>query len=344
MKIGDLEIKVFDKKFYCRYCEDEASCEKKRKHRRGIAYKVAVSINNEHIASFLLTRGEFEDIEDLGLDRYVGAWKRTGMSGCESYERAYKTCGGWWSIASQEIEEIGEEITDYDPITFASILDEHKVFILTKLVSKKKEIINYDWGLWNAIKPLIYTYISGKTIALPQEAYINYYPMSFKATFKLRNIEIPVVKARPSISVLVDYIDVRLGEKTKIVYRADPHKATVILKQGWKTYLYEQYKYRDVQVYDLTYGVKDEHLLLFNRLGKVVFVPKIMRNEDYQEVKDEEVIRMLSEFHVVNAKFCQIDGNIFLIPEDKEKDILIYHSDHGTLIPNAQPYQIDFIS
>jgi hypothetical protein len=217
------------------------------------------------------------------------------------------------------------------------------VFILTSLVKDNKDVLELDWGLWNSVKPLIYAYVSGKTITLPQEAYINYHPMSFKATFKLRNIEIPIVKARPSVVTLVDYVDVRLGERTKIVYRADTHKATVIITKGWKRYLYEQYRHKDVQIYDLTYNDRDEYYLLFNRLGKVVFVPKILKSEEYQEVKNEEIAKTLSEFHVINAKFFQVDSDVFLIPEDRTKDILVYHNDHGALILTSQPYRVEFI-
>jgi len=343
MKIGELEIDVLRKQFYCRYCEDESECERKKQHRRGIAYVIQIRVK-DIVKQFVITDGEFEDLGEL--EPLMGKIVRGSMSGATEYQHGYVTCGGWVTLYPRELspnEYFEPSEVDYDPIVFARVLNDHRDMILTSLVRSDRSILELDWGLWNAIKPLIYAYVSRKTVPLPQEAHINYEPYSFRATFKLRDIEIPVVKARPSVTTLVDYVELRLGEKTKIIYRTDLHRAVVILRKGWKTYLYEQYRHRDVQIYDLTYSDKDEHYLLFNRLGKVVFVPKILKSEDYQEVKNEEIVKTLSEFHIVNAKFYQVDNDVFLIPEDKSKDVLIYHNDYGALILNAQPYQLEFI-
>jgi hypothetical protein len=203
MKIGDLEINVLRKHFYCRYCENESECEKKKRHRRGIAYIVEIRADDIK-KQFVLADGEFEELNEF--ETLLGDVKRVKMSGATIYKHGYKTCGGWFSLTSRELDQseyFEPEEVEYDEITFSRVLDEHKVLILTSLVKASKEVLELDWGLWNSVKPLIYAYISGKTVALPQEAYINYEPNSFRATFKLRNIEIPVVKARPSISVLL---------------------------------------------------------------------------------------------------------------------------------------------
>lgn len=244
MKIGELDIKVLRKHFYCRYCNDESECNRKKKHRSGIAYIVETKANDIK-KQFIISDGEFEELNEF--ERLLGNVKKVKMSGAEVYEYGYKTCGGWFSINSRELnsdEHFEPEKVEYDKIVFSKVLDEHKIMILTSLVKDNKEIIELDWGLWNAIKPLIKTYVSSKTYHLPLNAYIFFQPFSFKALFRLRNIEFTVTKARPSI-IYYDYVTrVTLG-KTQIWYYADLQTAVVFLNKNGEAYRYVQHKHTE---------------------------------------------------------------------------------------------------
>jgi hypothetical protein len=100
MKIGDLEINVLRKHFYCRYCESEKECERRRKHRRGIAYIVQIRAK-DIVKQFVITDGEFEDLGEL--EHLMGEIVRGSMSGATEYQHGYVTCGGWITLYSREL-------------------------------------------------------------------------------------------------------------------------------------------------------------------------------------------------------------------------------------------------
>jgi hypothetical protein len=269
VRIGELGIKVLRKHFYCRYCSSETECERRRKHRRGIAYVIQVRARN--IAKqFIISDGEFEELNEF--ETLLGDVKRVKMSGATIYKHGYKTCGGWFSLTSRELDQseyFEPEEVEYDEITFAKVLDEHKIMILTSLVRDNKEILELDWGVWNAVKPIIKTYVSDRTYHLPLNAYIFFQPFSFRALFRLRNIEIPVVKARPVI-IYYDECTRVIAGKTQIWYYADPHKAVVLLNKNGEAYRYVQHEHTEPTCERIDPSVLAEGYLTYDRVCNLI--------------------------------------------------------------------------
>jgi hypothetical protein len=102
MKIGELEIEVVKKHFYCRYCNSESECERKKRHRRGIAYIVQIRAK-DMTKQFVISQGEFEDLGEF--QSLIGNIVRGSMSGATKYEHGYVTCGGWVTLYSRELSE-----------------------------------------------------------------------------------------------------------------------------------------------------------------------------------------------------------------------------------------------
>ena len=328
MRIGKLKVEVLR-----RYCGDE------KKKRRGIAYIVQVRARNL-VKQFVLTDGEFKEL--LGdLKQLIGSTKWGNLTEVGIHEHG-TTWGGWVTLHSRELapdEYFEPSEVKCDPVEFAKLLDKHKIMILTSLVKADKSVLDLDWGLWNSVKPLLYTYVSGKVIELPGEAYIEYEPYSFKALFRLRDVKIPVVKARPRITNYNIYTEVAIGKDVKISYYSDQNRA-VVLFEDWRKYLYEQYKNREVIEYDLTYTRIDRYRLFYSRLGRLIFEP-VFSSRDLKNANS--VPKELLDFHVVNSVYKTDKQNVFLTPEDMNKDILVYHNDYGAIVLTPQAYKIKFL-
>lgn len=352
IRTGDIRIRVLDKEFYCRYC-DEYTRECFEKHRSGIWFKV--SLNG---AVFILGDGEREGRFPFSID--PGDLIYTNFA-CR-YEHGYVTTGNWHSInvplylgvvdddtwGGREVE-----LNDDEKILLAKLVQDNIVKMIATVLKEEPDRLPLylDWGIYNSLKPLFYVYIRDRQYYdLPFGAELNEEKNSFTAYFNFGNIRIRLPKVgKPSWG----YWDWKgyavLYAGSYEVYYAQVHDRKIAylvsgdhILRGWEEY---GGLIHDVEISDedLPYSKpmlsyisidldKRLRLLFFRRLGDVFFIEEGGDTGALIPATQE----MLRKIQIMNASLRRVDGDdeeeerLVLVP-DGSGDIVLYHPDHGTL-------------
>jgi len=356
MIVGDLRFDVVDIQHYCRYCEQYSKyC--REQHRSGIWFLVRAT-NTKTKATTYFVIGEGEAEEKIKHASY-GELKYYGMSGCSDYENAYITCGGWHSIKSpvfaietpeyklKSLKPI--KLTTFKRVILAELLDSEKPQILIELL--KQGIIDFqtDLGVWEAIKPLLITWESEKTIDLPLGAWLSWKGKSWLADFHFGLITIHTIKAKPKVTEIDGIYYIHLGRKTiayaeifgrKIAYYKYYPYGELVGFEEYQGYYHQPCRIRLIDLDNIHHYMK---LLFFRRLGDLLF----LTNDDLEFLEEEYVTISPAEKQHFNKIKCiqgciEFNKPIRIFSDDK---IVLYHKEHGLLeLPKGEyiAYQVPY--
>ncbi|RLG36237.1 MAG: hypothetical protein DRN91_08475 [Candidatus Alkanophagales archaeon] len=247
-----LAYKVVGKEFYCRYCSDYEQC-RGTGHRSGIWFKVAFG-NPETGRCIYVILGEGESEKGFPFNCDVGKHIRTGMSGCRTYERGHITMSDWYSLTDIVVERTEDdfnklkevELSASEQILLARLLNESRVKVIRELIEAGVTWVNEDWGLWNDLKPLFYTYLRDGWKEFPLGAFIHESYRSFTAEFEWDTIIFCVPKARYDVVDYRDYMAIFFGcryDARRAVFYGKPFGRKVV-------YYYSNYRLYANEIYN----------------------------------------------------------------------------------------------
>jgi hypothetical protein len=333
MIIGDLKIEVLNKEFYCRHCKVfTPSC--KNKHRMGLWFlvKITNTKNNKSVYSIL---GYGEKECDFAFDVSPGESLYSGMSGCERYDIGYVTCGGWCELftpifaATMDLDvNKNVNLSEFENVELANLLDENKVDILTELMSR--EIINLytDMGLWNSIKPLLKIYQSGK-VRSEGKGVLEWIENSFTAEFRYHNICIQLPKSTVKEIGFNPYLfnaHQIITKKYMILFKEIFTRKIVILRK-YNSNVFEIYQEADGEV--IKSEIKSNYFdyradLIFDYvIGNYIIIP----DEKYRiDINTDEFNK--DKFFIDNILF---GGKVSEYGEVEGKRITIVNKKYGVL-------------
>lgn len=282
-------------------------------------------------------------------DCLLGDFMWRGMSGCEKYERAYKTCGGWWSIKSQLVDGkcscfvydyIGEheEVGETEANLFVSRhMDEILRLVLSKLsyyeMAQLEGVLASDVRLARFLPMIWYRKrcIERKGIIYKYFEESTYAEISFrnsKVTLKLPKLRRPVINTRGSLLEIFEtvgkqrviYIKEEQEQEKVVVYVLYPYRDVV---EGYEYYAGQLHDRCLINIRDIVMQV-----LLERRLGDLIF---LSYGVDGLELAEES---HLEKLQVISGEIDKVNKVV------KGDRVVMYHPEHGTLVLPAGSYYI----
>jgi len=347
IKIGDLKVKVLK---HVKESSREFS---------GWIYIIEAEVDSLQLKKqYVISEGVVhqDNIPDEIL-KLLGEYIKMGPSEKQIYENGVIEYGGWVRLNTRELKQ--EEFIQVDGIKFDSIelskvIERNKEMILLGLVKENKKLLRCDLGIWESVKPLLIVFVSGRTIKLPDDAELQFEPMSFKATFKLDKIEFGVTKAIPKIEDNGYCYRIQLGKRRwiaykKIRYHPDGIKYIVYHYSPKKKMIYGYEQYNDILHQRAEIEKLEEPLWAYfkYRLGDLLFIP--LFSDEEARVRDKlnpfDIKPVyLHKIEMSNAKISEYNGKLFLVPENKDEMIRLYHPEHGMLMLDPRVHVIKTIS
>lgn len=340
MRVGEIEFVPVGKEFYCRHCEEYGECASH--HRSGIWFAMK-AVTERGTVYFILGEGEREERFPFNIN--PGKVIRAKMSGAVDYEKGYKTCGSWYSLKVpvflDEFEEQEVELSEDEKILLAALLNKYRVKILTELLSRSLIYSYSDLGVWNDVKPLLYTFASAKKTKLPLGATIERLPNSFNAVFRYgEKIRVTITKKSyyhyHRLNENIVEVTINEGEglhrlNRKILYYGEVQgrRIAYLLKQmrlyGWEEYNGGVSSAEINLLYVPLHSLEDFILTLFERrLGDLVFL-------DHDSACFNSVYEhQLRKLDVHNGVIHHNEIKTTLVPTGGG-NIIISHPDHGAL-------------
>ena len=336
--LGNLEFRVVDKEFYCRYC-DRYTPYCFRNHRSGLWFKVAVRNRNGKEITVVFGEGERE--HRFPFLANVGELLYSGMSGCEDYEKGYVTCGGWFGLKGvlvdyqEEDTNIEPEMNEHEKIAFARMLNDYAKEIIKTLIDNDVTTTSDDWGLWNCYKPLFRVYEREKVIELPLGARIVEHGMSFNATFEFGKIKVRIPKGRYRIEEDSLIFTVAVG-RTRVYYAKFFERNIVYLtKENWLHFLaWEEYSGHVHPMATISNEIpRAIDFLVKYRLGDILFIPRASQS-NFEGKLDPATKEQFKKIKCL--KGCIEFGEEIIVRGDD--GIALYHPEHGLLELEAGEY------
>lgn|GEM_PF-3036039 len=347
IKVGDVKIRVL------KYFEEN------EEFHEGWIYLVeaeveSLQVKKQYIISDGVVHGDKLPDEIL---RLLGEYIKMGPSEIQIFQNGVIEYGGWVRLNTRELKQeefIQGDGVEFDSIEVSRILDKNKNMILLGLVKENKKLLRCDLGIWESVKPLLIVFVSGRTIKLPDDAEIEFEPMSFRAVFRLGKIEFGITKATPKITDHGYCYKVQLGKRRWIAYkkiRYHPNGVKYVVYHGSPKkrmiYGYEQYNNILHQRAEMGESMEEPLWMYFKyRLGDVMFRPLFPDEEKRIRDKLNPYDRKplyLQKVEMNNTKMSEYDGKLYLVPENRDEMIRLYHPEHGILMLEPGIYLIKLV-